>query len=515
MIVVTAAEMRALDRWTIAHDTPGPVLMERAGAGAAQVLRATWPKAGGPVVVCCGKGNNGGDGFVIARHLRRARYGVDVWLLGRPEDVRGDAAEMLRSWSGTVVTVESPGQVEPLRRRLAQAGVVVDALLGTGLNAPVEGTFAAVIEAINAAGRPVLAVDIPSGLSADTGQPLGSAVRADVTATFAFPKLGQVVHPGVGLCGRLEVVDIGIPPDAVATVRPLLRLLEAREVGRLLPRRAPDAHKGTFGHVLIVAGSRGKTGAALLAAGAAARAGAGLTTLAAAGSLLVVLEGRVREVMSEPLPEEPEGAPAVGDGVAVDRLLAGRAAVVCGPGLGQTAGARALVHRIVRQARAPLVLDADGLNAIAGTTLLRERPGPTVVTPHPGEMARLLGRPTAEVQADRIATARRFATAHGVVTVLKGARTVIAAPDGAAAISPTGNPGMGSGGMGDVLAGIVGGLLAQGLDPMAASCLAVFAHGAAADGVAARRGEVGLLAGDLLDELPPTIARLQAEGSSG
>jgi hydroxyethylthiazole kinase-like uncharacterized protein yjeF len=243
MIVVTAEEMRALDRWTIAHQTPGPELMERAGAGAAQILRATWPKAGGPVVVCCGKGNNGGDGFVIARHLKRARYAVDVWLVGRPDEVRGDAAQMLRAWTGTLVTIERPGQVEALVRRLAQAGVVVDALLGTGLNAPVTDTFAAVIEAINAARKPVLAVDIPSGLSADRGHPLGVAVRADVTATFAFPKVGQVLHPGAGLCGRLEVVDIGIPVAALDAVRPRLRLLEAAAVGRLLPPRAPDTHK--------------------------------------------------------------------------------------------------------------------------------------------------------------------------------------------------------------------------------------------------------------------------------
>jgi NAD(P)H-hydrate epimerase len=510
MIVVTAAEMRALDRWTIEHGTPGTVLMERAGAGAAQVLRAQWPRPGGPAIVCCGKGNNGGDGFVIARHLRRARVGAEVWLVGRAEDVRGDAAEMLRQWRGAVTTVETPGQLDPLRRRLARAGVVVDALLGTGLNAPVEGVLAAVIDAINDAGRPVFAVDIPSGLSSDTGRAMGTAVRAGVTATFAFPKLGQVIYPGAELCGRLEVVDIGIPADALAAVRPDMRLLEAAEVGRLLPRRRRDSHKGTFGHVLVVAGSRGKTGAALLASAAVARAGAGLTTLAAAASLLPVIEGHSREIMSEPLPDGPDGTAALDDGTLLERLLGGRAAVVCGPGLGQAEGTRALVAHVVRHAAAPLVLDADGLNLVAGTTLLRERPAPTVVTPHPGEMARLLGCSTEDVQADRIATARRFAAEQGVVTVLKGARTVIASPEGGVAISPTGNPGMASGGMGDVLSGIIGGLLAQGLEAGAAAALGVFAHGAAADAVTARRGEVGLLAGDLLDELPPTLARLQA-----
>jgi ADP-dependent NAD(P)H-hydrate dehydratase / NAD(P)H-hydrate epimerase len=512
VIVVTAAEMRAMDRWTIDHDTPGTVLMERAGAGATRVLRARWRKPGGPVVVCCGKGNNGGDGFVLARHLRSARVGAEVWLVGRREDVRGDAAAMLARWRGAVTTIESAEQVEALQRRLPRAGVVVDALLGTGLNAPVEGTLAAVIDAINAARRPVLAIDIPSGISADTGQVLGTAVRADATATFAFPKVGQVLHPGAALCGELDVVDIGIPPAAVAAVQPRLQLLEAGEMGRALPRREPDAHKGSFGHVLVVAGSRGKSGAALLSAEGAARAGAGLTTLAVAGALLPVVEGRVREVMSEPLPDGPDGTAALGDGTVIDRLLTGISVVVCGPGLGRSDEARALVHHLVRRVRVPLVLDADGLNAIAGTAVLRERPAATVVTPHPGEMSRLLGVSTAEVQADRVAAARRFAGEHGAVTVLKGARTVIAAPDGTGAICPTGNPGMATGGMGDVLAGIAGGLLAQRLDPFAAACLGVFAHGAAADAVAARRGTVGLLAGDLLAELPPTIARLQAEG---
>jgi len=511
VIVVTAAEMRALDRWTIEHRTPGPELMERAGRGAAEFLRRRWRRMGGPVVVCCGKGNNGGDGLVLARHLRRARIGVEVWLVAPTSAVGGDAAGMLERWRGATFTVETPGQVDALARRIARAGVVVDALLGTGLNTPVDGVLGAVIDAINAAGRPVLAIDLPSGLSSDSGQPLGRAVRATATATFAFPKVGQVIYPGVDLCGALEVVDIGIPQDAVTAVGPQIRLLEAAEVGSLLPRRPRDAHKGSFGHVLVIAGSRGKTGASLLATSAAARAGAGLTTLAAAGALLPVLEGHVREIMTEPLPDGPDGTAALGDGAAVERLLPGRGAIVCGPGLGLAEGTRALVAHVVRRARAPLVLDADGLNAVAGTALLRERPGPTVVTPHPGEMARLLGCSTGDVQTDRLHAARRFAAEHGVITVLKGARTVIATPDGRTAISPTGNPGMASGGMGDVLSGIVGGLLAQGLDALAAASLGVFAHGAAADAIVARRGEAGLLAGDLVDELPPTLAWLQAQ----
>jgi NAD(P)H-hydrate epimerase len=411
---------------------------------------------------------------------------------------------MLDGWRrarGTMHALRTSADVGALRARLGRAAVVVDALFGTGLNAPVSGVAAEVVEAINASGAPVLAVDIASGLSADTGRPLGTAIRATVTATFGFPKVGQLVHPGVEYTGLLAVIDIGIPPAAVMATTPRTELLEAQDVGRLLPPRARDAHKGTFGHVLVIAGSRGKAGAALLATEAAVRAGAGLVTLAVPPELQPVCEGRVREAMTAALPSDAAG---------LDALLADRGAVVCGPGLGDTEATRTLVAQVLRRAHAPLVLDADGLNAVAGTHLLRARPAPTVVTPHPGEMARLLDTDTTTVQADRPGNARRLAVAEGVVVVLKGARTIVASPDGGAAISPTGNPGMASGGTGDTLAGIVGALLAQGLAPFEAATLGVFAHGAAGDAVARRRGEVGLAARDIIEELPPALAGLQA-----
>jgi NAD(P)H-hydrate epimerase len=513
VIAVTAAEMRALDRWTIEHGTPGHVLMERAGLGAARVLLERLRRPRGPVVVVAGRGNNGGDGFVVARHLRRRRVPVEVWLLGRPADVRGDAASALAAWTrarGTTHALTETGRLETLRARLGRAAAVVDALFGTGLNAPLEGLAAAAVEAINASDAPVLAVDIASGLSADTGVPLGTAVRATLTATFGLPKIGQLLYPGVEHTGLLAVVDIGIPAAAIAAVAPRVSLLETDEVGRLLPPRPRDAHKGTFGHVLVIATSRGKTGAGLLAAEAAGRVGAGLTTLAVPASLLPVLESRVWEAMTTALPDGGDGSAAVGDGRALDTALAGRAAVVCGPGLGQAPLTRALVAEVVRRTPVPLVLDADGLNCVAGTGLLTERPAPTILTPHPGEMARLLGTDVPGVQRDRLRAARTLAEAVRAVVVLKGAHTVIAAPDGGVAISPTGNPGMASGGTGDVLAGVLGGLLAQGLAPFDAAVLGVFAHGAAADAVAARQGEVGLLARDVVAELPSTLARLQA-----
>ena len=342
MIVVTAEEMRALDRWTIAHGTPGPVLMERAGEGAARVLRAAWPRPGGPVVVCCGKGNNGGDGFVLARHLRRARLGVEVWLVGRPDDVRGDAAEMLARWRGAVTTVECAGAA---RRRCASASVTPGwssmRCSAPGSTRRWAARWRRSSRPSTPPGGPSSPSTSPSGLSADTGRPLGVAVRANVTATFAFPKVGQVIHPGPELCGRLEVVDIGIPPEALAAVPPTMRLLDAAEVGRLLPRRPRDAHKGTFGHVLVVAGSRGKIGAALLAAEGG---GPHRRRPDDAGDRRGVCcrawrDGCAR-LMTEPLPDGPTGTVALGDGTALDRLLAARDAVVCGPGLGQAPEAR-------------------------------------------------------------------------------------------------------------------------------------------------------------------------------
>ena len=511
MLVCTAGQMRALDQWAIAHGIPGHVLMERAGKGATAVLRRRWKR--GRTILVCGRGNNGGDGFVIARHLKRARIPVEVWLAAEPGTVRGDAARALSAWRGAggrVRPCTTAAALDDLRKSLVRATLVVDALLGTGLNAPVEGLHAAIIEAMNAAGAPILAIDIASGLSADTGRPLGAGIRATVTATFGHPKVGQVLHPGIEHTGDLEIIDIGLSSAGLEMIGPTTQVLEAPAVGALLAQRPRAAHKGTFGHVLVVAGSRGKTGAALLASEGSARAGAGLVTLASAAVLQPVFEGQVREAMTAALPDGRDGTAALGDGIALMRLLDGRDAVVCGPGLGVNPDTRTLVATIVRTARIPIVLDADALNAIAGTGLLRERLGPTVVTPHPGEMSRLLEITAAEVQADRLRVARQLAARDHVVVVLKGARTVVVAPDGRAAIVPTGNPGMASGGTGDVLAGIIGGLLAQGLDPYDAACLGSYAHGLAGDRMALRRGETGLLARDLLDELPPTLATLQA-----
>lgn len=517
MILVTAAESRELDRLTIErYGTPGPVLMERAATGAARALMARFPGLRGRrVVVCAGKGNNGGDGLLVARLLRRRGVKAEVILLGAPAGVHGDAALALAAAKRARVplrAVESSADLQKAVARFTGAALLVDAIFGTGLNAPVSGLHAECIEAMNASGLPVFAVDIPSGLHADRGTPLGAAVRAAATATFGFAKLGQVNHPGVAYVGDLTVVDIGIPAAAVSEVQPAARLLDAASAGRLVPVRRPEAHKGTAGHVLVIAGSRGHTGAALMAAHSACRAGAGLTTLAGPASLNTVFSLGAPEVMTAPLADR-EGLVEF-DEVALRRLVNGKTAVVVGPGIGIHDGAAALVRFLLGEVALPMVVDADALTCIARepAMLRRGRVSP-VLTPHPGEMARLLGSDPAVVQADRVGTAVRFATAHGCVLLLKGARTIIAAPergyDGSVWVNPTGNPGMASGGMGDVLSGIIGALLAQGLRPEEAACLGAYVHGEVADHAAVARGPIGILASDVIDGLPAGLARVR------
>jgi NAD(P)H-hydrate epimerase len=514
MILVTAAEMRRLDALTIErYGTPGHVLMERAGVGATAVLLAQFPHVRRRrVVIVAGKGNNGGDGFVIARLLRKKGVRAEVVLLGKRQDVKGDAARMLaalRRSKVPLIEVTSAADVTKLATTLKDAVLFVDAIFGTGLNAPVQGWHADLLHLMNASGIPIFAVDIPSGLDADRGTALGVAIQAEATATFGFAKIGQVIYPGVDHVGALAVVDIGIAAEAIAEVQPRTRLLDADEVRPLVPVRAAESHKGTCGHVLIFAGSRGHTGAARLAAHAACRTGAGLTTLVGPASLNSILALGVPEAMTALL-DDVDGLMRF-DEAWVRALLDGKTAVVVGPGLGTHGDAAKLVRFLLREVALPMVVDADALTCIArDRAVLTGTRAQAILTPHPGEMARLLGSDTATVQGDRVSIARTFAAEHRCVLVLKGARSVIAAPDGSVWINPTGNPGMASGGMGDALSGILGALLAQGLPPAEAACLGVYLHGAVADHVAATRGEIGLLASDVIEGLPAGLARLRA-----
>jgi NAD(P)H-hydrate epimerase len=510
--LLTAEEMRALDRHAI--DTlgvPAEILMENAGrAVAEEVLRELSPGDG--VSIACGCGNNGGDGLVAARHLHQLGVDVRLTLMGESATLTGPAASNLERARRVGVPVAELEWQPPTR------GVVVDAIFGTGLSREVEGLVANLIGRIEtcreaAQGRVrVVAVDLPSGLCADTGAILGHCVQADATVALGLPKLGLALEPGRSAAGRISIARIGIgdgAPDPISRAE-LWTRATARDQ---LPARPAAGHKGTFGHALIVAGSEGKTGAAALAAEGAARAGAGLVTIACPAGLNDILEIKCTEAMTVPVPDTPERALASSGVETVIALAATRNAVGLGPGVGRSDETQALILALAKRLDIPLVIDADGLFPFAREPeLLREREAPTILTPHPGEAASLLGMDPASVNRDRPGTARRLAEKMGAVTVLKGAATVIAAPDGRIAVNSTGGPALASGGSGDVLLGIVTGLLVQGLGAFEAAALAAFIHGAAADRISARVGSSGVLASDLASELPATVAALR-EGS--
>jgi NAD(P)H-hydrate epimerase len=512
--VFTAEEMRRLDSRAI-HElgVPGATLMENAGRGAAMAIARSWPARRGRrpahIVVVCGKGGNGGDGFVVARWLRRRGVRTSVWLTTPAGDLRGDPrqklSELIRSGVRPRLVADGAG----LARELATADLVVDALLGTGARGTPEDRVARCIELINASERPVVALDIPSGLPADGGAPPGPCVRAASTLTFAGLKRGLVLLPGADFSGHVEVVPIGIPVAEVERDAATF-LVQAADVARHVPPRPRAAHKGTYGHVLVIAGSLGKTGAAALTARAAMRSGAGLVTAATAASQQPIVATLVLEAMTEALPETGARSVASKARDAIAELAAARDAVAIGPGLGLDPDTQALAREVVRDVARPMVVDADALTALAGhPEVLTAAAGPRCLTPHPGEMARLLGTTVARVEGDRIGAARELARSRRVCVVLKGALSVIADPDGRVYLNPTGNPGMASGGTGDVLTGIVGAFLARGLAPIVALQAGVFLHGLAGDLAAARFGQEALVASDVIAALPDAFRELQ------
>ncbi|HET8530314.1 MAG TPA: NAD(P)H-hydrate dehydratase [Methylomirabilota bacterium] len=508
--IFTAAEMRALDARAIRElGIPGGRLMDAAGSGAAALI-ARWltPIRGRHVVVVCGKGNNGGDGFVVARRLRARGAAVQVFLTARRGEVQGDAAEALAGWRGRVESIDAGPDPGALARALERADAVVDALLGTGLTGPARGQVAAAIEAVNEAGRrgvPVLSLDLPSGLGSDSGALLGPTVKATRTITFAGFKRSLLLHPAAAQAGPVDVVDIGVPVGEVARGITTWRL-EAADVRGRFPSREADAHKGRFGHLLIVAGSLGKTGAAVLAGRAALRAGVGLCTIAAPASQQPIVAAHAPEYMTEALPETAAATLALAARERILDLARRMDAVALGPGLSLHPETQELARALIVEVERPLVADADALGALAGhLDLLRRALGPRALTPHPGEMARMLGVGIDVVQGDRIEITRSFARDHRLGLALKGAGTVIGGPDGRVAVNPTGNPGMAKGGSGDVLTGIVGALLARGLDPVAALEAGCYLHGLAGDLTAADRGEVAMIAGDIVEKVPAAL----------
>ncbi len=511
MKIVTAQQMRELDRLAIEdRDIPSLRLMEAAGRAVAE--RAALLTEGTnhrPIAILCGRGNNGGDGLVAARHLAQLGRRVQVFLAAPRQEISGDAAANLTRLEAAGIAPTEVSDTEPVVRACCGASLVIDALLGTGLSGKVRGLPGALIEALNDCGARVLAVDVPSGLDADSGEPLGLAVRAVETVTMGLPKIGLFLHPGVDYAGRVTVADIGFPADLVEQTPSVADLVDPSWVRVLLPQRRPSAHKGAFGRVLIIAGSVGMTGAACLCAQGALRVGAGLVTVGCPASLNDILEVKLTEAMTFPLPETYSRTLDTRALALILELAQEASVVAIGPGLSREPETAVLVRRLTARVEKPLVVDADGINALADAAMILEGDhAPAVLTPHPGEMGRLMGVPTEKIQARRAHFAEAAAKRFRSTVVLKGACSVISDPGRSLVISPTGNPGMATGGTGDVLTGMVAGLIAQGLLPFEAAAAATYLHGLAGDIAAEKLGQASLPAGDLVEALPEAIRRV-------
>ena len=506
MKLVTAEQMRSLDTSAINnYKVPSLDLMENAGRRTVEVMLDRYgDPLGKSVAIFVGPGNNGGDGLVIARLLAARLARPVVFLLVPSDKLKGDSAHnynRLLELPIKIIEVTDEKNLHEADAILTDCWSMVDGIFGTGLTRDVTGIFAAAIKILNEAACPVVAVDIPSGINTDSGETLGSSVQADITVTFGQAKIGQVIHPGRESTGFLEVVDIGIPEKAVAESEIRLELLEST-VGEWIPARIPTAHKGSFGHLLIVAGSIGKTGAALLCGSGGLRSGAGLVTLCIPYELNNIIESGLWEAMTVPLQSAAQGILSIEDYTVIEDALQGKQALVVGPGIGTADETAELIEKLYCEIEAPMLVDADGLNILASdTSLLQKAPGQRILTPHPGEMSRLTGVPTSDILKNRFEITEEFAAKHNVHVVLKGTDTLVCDPKGNMAINPTGNPGMAAGGMGDVLAGLIGGFLAQGLSPWNACCLGVYSHGLAGDRLAAETS-AGYLASELAEQIP-------------
>lgn len=521
MKLFDASQSRELDRLSQEkYGVPSYSLMTRAGEAVAAAVLKRWPgiRRGGALIVA-GKGNNGGDGMVAARALLAEHVPVRAVLLARASDLKGDAARAHSDFVKAGGSVIEVGDQAELGAAIGQrASVVIDALFGTGLKAEVRGLPRFAIDAINRAadaGAQVAAVDIASGVNSDTGAVMGAAVHAALSVSFGFARFGHVSYPGAEFCGDLEIAEIGFAPAAIDEIAAHGKFLDAAEMRPLVASRSINSHKGNYGHVMVIAGSRGKSGAAILAARGALRTGAGLVTVAIPEPIAAIVAAGQAEMMTEAIGDrdghfDGNHAPAV-----LARLVEGKDALVVGPGIGQSDDTRAMLEWLIAEGAAPnrpMLIDADGLNVVAqiGPAALKRAHGPIVITPHPGEAARLLGSTTGAVNTDRISAALRLCEMSGAGVLLKGARTVVAGLGGKIRVNGTGNPGMATPGMGDVLSGIVGALLGQGMEPLDALDFGAFIHGWTADRLAARLGPIGYLAGDLADELPSALAALAA-----
>ena len=515
MKVVTAAEMREIDRATSQRfGVPSLTLMENAGTAVADFVLSQYPSAE-CIGVICGKGNNGGDGFVAARKLKAAGREVRVVLLAEPSELRGDAAEMFGKLPVAPVIVRSSEELKREDvRAVFESELLLDAILGTGFKPPVSGLYAEAIRLLNASSAPVIAVDIPSGADADVmGEQTGAVARADAVVTFTAPRPAHMF--GRLTDGLTLVAPIGSPDEAIASSLQL-NLITAREIAPLIGPRPLAANKGNFGHVLVIGGSVGKAGAAAMAGISALRVGAGLSTVATAGSVLGIVAGFHPEVMTEPLDETDAGTISTRASERIGELIKGKTVLAVGPGISRNPETSEFVRSLVAKSKTPLVLDADGLNAFEGrANELSDKGRTLVITPHPGEMARLAGSTIAAVQRDRINVARTFAREHELIVVLKGHRTLIAQPDGTVWVNTTGNPGMATGGTGDILTGMVAGLIAQNPERIVEAVIAaVHIHGLAGDVARESMGEHSLVATDLVKALPEAFRRVRKSVAS-
>ena len=508
MKIVSAAEMREIDRITSEHyGVPSLTLMENAGTAVADFVLSHYPSAK-TVGLICGKGNNGGDGFVAGRKLLAAGREVRMLLLAEPSELHGDAAEMFRKLTVAPVIVRSAEELKQGAARSVFAGdVLVDAILGTGFRPPVSGLYAEAIAALNAGDAPVVAVDIPSGADADVmGEQVGAVARADAIVTFTAPRPAHVF--GNLTPGPTVIAPIGSPDEAISSSQQM-NLITPHDFGELLAPRPRASNKGNFGHVLVIGGSLGKAGAAAMAGMSALRAGAGLSTVATPRSVLATVAGFHPEIMTEPLEETAEGSIAGSALARIEKLAEGKTVLAVGPGISRVPATSELVRDLVGKSQTPIVLDADGLNAFEGQTAKLNGQGRSlVITPHPGEMARLIGSSAAAVQRDRINLARSFAREHDLTVVLKGHRTLVAVPDGEVWVNSTGNPGMATGGTGDILTGMVAGFMAQNPGRATEAVMAaIYLHGLAGDVASGDLGEHSLVATDLLGALPKAFRR--------
>jgi hydroxyethylthiazole kinase-like uncharacterized protein yjeF len=504
MKVTTAQEMQDIDHKTIEeYGLAGIVLMERAGCATAARIKELYPP--NSVSVVAGGGNNGGDGFVIARQLHNSGQSVKVFLFADPERLKGDALINYQAAQKFGVTIERKQKITPDE---FEGSVVVDALLGTGLEKNVRPPLTEAIEAVNNSSSPVVSVDIPSGVSSDTGQVMGVAVKASSTVTFGLPKRGHFIYPGAQYRGKLFIEDIGFPASLKESDRITVELVEEKDISSLVRPRARDAHKGDFGHILLVAGSKGKTGAALMAARAALRTGVGLVTIGIPASLSDIFQSRVYEEMILPLPDNEGFFSTKALDPALEFIAAQANVLAVGPGVSTEPEVSEFVRLLVKEAAVPIVVDADGINAFAQEQSLRPyTSSPLIMTPHPGEMSRIAGLTAKEINSSRITVAQDYAQKNNLVLVLKGAPTVTAEPGGQVFINSTGNPGMASAGTGDVLTGIISALLAQGLSSSDAAKGGAYLHGLAGDCAAREKTEAALIAGDIIEKIPEVLKK--------